>query len=87
MKILWDERAWQEYLEWQKCNKEILKKINEIIKDIQRNPIEGIGKPEALKGDLAGLYSRRIDKINRLVYRMQGDQIEIISCKTHYKDL
>ena len=69
MKILWDERAWNEYLEWQNEDKKTLKKINAIIKDIQRNLYIGIGKPEPLSGNLSGLWSRRIDSANRIVYR------------------
>ena len=87
MGILWDDDAWMDYLEWQKTNKKKLKKINELIKDTQRSPYEGIGKPEKLKGDLAGLISRRIDEDNRLVYRVKDGNIEILSCKTHYENI
>ncbi len=79
MRILWDERAWEEYLSWQVEDKKILKKINALIKDIQRNPFEGIGKPELLKDNLSGWWSRRIDSVNRVVYKvmialeMKGD--------------
>ena len=87
MRKLWDDDAWEEYLEWQKTDKKTLKRINELVKDIERNGIlNGIGKPEALRGNLAGLYSRRIDEANRLIYRKEGEFLEIISCKGHYED-
>lgn len=66
MKILWDERAWEEYLDWQMQDRKTLRKINALIKDIQRNCYDGIGKPEALKNDLSGWWSRRIDDNNRI---------------------
>lgn len=84
MRLLWDERAWQEYLEWQQQDKKTLKRINALIKDIQRNTFEGIGKPEALKGNLSGFWSRRIDEKNRIVYCQKDDFIIIASCKGHY---
>ena len=84
MQILWDDDAWQEYLSWQAQDKQNLKKINELIKDISRNPFDGIGKPEALKGNLSGFYSRRINHEHRLVYSVKDDTIYIISCKGHY---
>ncbi len=86
MKILWDERAWNEYLEWQNEDKKTLKKINAIIKDIQRNLYIGIGKPEPLSGNLSGWWSRRIDSANRIVYREKDVVIVIASCKGHYDD-
>lgn len=85
MQILWDDDAWQEYLSWQTQDKRNLKKINELIKDISRNPFDGIGKPEALKGNLSGFYSRRINHEHRLVYAVKDDMIYIISCKEHYE--
>ncbi len=84
MKLLWDERAWQEYLEWQQEDKKTLKRINLLIKDIQRNSFEGIGKPEALKENLSGFWSRRIDSKNRLVYCVENDKLIIVSCRGHY---
>lgn len=84
MKLLWEERAWEEYCIWQQEDKKALKRINLIIKDIQRNFFEGIGKPEALKGNLAGFWSRRIDNSNRIVYMVDKSAIRIISCKGHY---
>jgi toxin YoeB len=86
MRLLWEERAWEDYLYWQTQDKKTLKKVNTLIKDIQRNPFEGIGKPEALKKNLSGLWSRRIDDTNRIVYYQQDETIYIIACKGHYED-
>lgn len=86
MRLLWEERAWEDYLYWQTQDKKTLKKVNTLIKDIQRNPFEGIGKPEALKKNLSGLWSRRIDDTNRIVYCQQDETIYIIACKGHYED-
>ena len=86
MRLLWEERAWEDYLYWQTQDKKTLKKVNTLIKDIQRNPFEGIGKPEALKKNLSGLWSRRIDDTNRIVYYQQVETIYIIACKGHYVD-
>lgn len=85
MQKIWDEEAWEDYLYWQTQDKKTLKRINALIHDIERNPFEGLGKPEPLKHDLSGFWSRRIDEQNRLVYRIQNDIIEISQCKTHYK--
>jgi len=79
-------KGWSDYLYWQSQDKKTLKKVNEIIKDIERNGYDGLGKPEKLKGNYAGLWSRRIDDKNRLVYRINDSTIEIIRCKTHYGD-
>ena len=68
MRLLWEDRAWDDYLYWQIQDKKTLKRINGLIKDIQRNTFEGIGKPEPLKGNLSGMWSRRIDDANRIVY-------------------
>lgn len=84
MKKIWDETAWADYLYWQTQDKKTLRKINNLIKDIERNGNSGIGKPEPLKNDLSGFWSRRIDDYNRLVYRISGDILEIASCKDHY---
>ena len=86
MKILWEERAWGEYLEWQIQDKKTLKRINILIKDIQRECYEGIGKPEPLKNYLSGWWSRRIDEVNRIVYKEIEGAIVIASCKGHYED-
>lgn len=85
MKLLWEERAWEEYCYWQTLDKKILKKINAIIKDIQRSPYEGLGKPEPLKGNLSGWWSRRINECDRLVYREKDGAILLASCKGHYE--
>lgn len=86
MKLLWEESAWEEYTEWQSQDKKTLKRINALIKDIQRNLFEGIGKPEALKGNLSGYWSRRIDEVNRIVYKEKDGAVIIASCKGHYED-
>ena len=85
MRIIWFEEAWNDYLYWQTEDKKTLKRINLLIKDVERNPYIGIGKPEALKGDLSGFWSRRIDEKNRLVYRINDKVIEILSCRKHYE--
>jgi toxin YoeB len=77
--------GWVDYLYWQSQDRKTLKKINSLIIDIARNPFEGIGKPEPLKGDLSGFWSRRIDDQNRIVYRVTNDSIVISSCKSHYE--
>ena len=86
MKILWDERAWEEYLEWQKLDKKTLKRINMLIKDIQRDCCVGIGKPEPSKNKLSGWWSRRSDEVNRMVYKEKDGAVIIASCKGHYED-
>ena len=87
MKLLWDERAWEEYQYWLTQDKKTLKRINGLIKDCQRSSYEGIGSPEPLKGNLSGWWSRRIDEKNRLVYREEDGAIIIASCKGHYDNL
>ena len=84
--ISFKEDAWKEYLYWQSQDKKTLKKINEIIKDIERNGNNGIGKSERLKGNLSGYYSRRIDDKNRIIYTIVDDKLNIFSCKGHYND-
>jgi toxin YoeB len=84
MRIIFSYNSWEDYTSWQSEDKKILKKINMLIKDIQRTPYEGIGKPEPLKYDLAGLWSRRIDREHRLVYQVSGNEILIYSCRYHY---
>lgn len=86
MKLLWEDRAWDEYLYWQNQDKKTLKKINKIISDIQRNPFDGISKPEPLKGNMSGWWSRRIDEENRIVYYVESGVIFVMSCKGHYED-
>ena len=84
MNKLWQDEAWEDYLYWQMQDKRILKRINQLLQDISRNGYDGIGKPEPLKGDLSGWWSRRIDDCHRLVYRIRNDQIEIAQCRSHY---
>ncbi len=87
MDKIWSDKAWDDYLNWQKKDKKTFDKINKLIKDIDRNgESEGIGKPEPLKGDLSGFWSRRINEKDRLVYRIEGDRIEIALCHTHCDD-
>lgn len=86
MKKIWSQEAWKDYLYWQENDKNILKRINKLILDIERNGYDCIGKPETLKGNLSGLYSVRIDGKNRLVFRISNGAIEIAQCKTHYGD-
>ena len=85
-KLTFTEQAFEEYLYWQTQDKKTLRRINALLKDISRSPFEGIGKPEPLKHDKGGLWSRRIDDTNRLVYRVTEEQIEIYQCKGHYDD-
>lgn len=84
MGLLWEDRAWDDYLYWQMQDKKTLKKINALIKDVQRSTFDRIGKPEPLKENLQGLWSRRIDDANRIVYYEQNGVIYIVSCKGHY---
>ena len=84
MKLIWSEKSWDEYCSWQSTDKKILKKINSLLKDIKREPFEGIGKPEPLKYELAGCWSRRITDEHRLVYIVDDTEISIVSCKYHY---
>ncbi len=84
MRLIWFDEAWDDYVYWQTQDKKTLKKINALIKEITRTPFEGTGKPEPLKHNLKGFWSRCIDQENRLVYRVNGDSIEILSCKLHY---
>lgn len=86
MKKNWFDKAWEDYLYWQSQDKKTLKRINQLLKDVERNAGDGLGKPEPLKGNLTGFWSRRIDDTNRLVYRVSGDVIDVISCKGHYED-
>ena len=83
-KLVFSESAWQDYLYWQTQDKKTLRRINALIKDIQRNPFEGIGKPEPLKGSYQGWWSRRIDEANRIVYKVEDRQIVIAQSRTHY---
>jgi len=84
MTITFSENAWDDYLYWQKVDKKIVKKINKLIKEIQRTPFEGSGRPEKLRYDLAGYWSRRIDQEHRLVYQVDNDRVLVYSCRFHY---
>ena len=84
MRTLWEDRAWDDYLYWQTQDKKSLKRINALVKDIKRSPFEGIGKPEPLKENLSGMWSRRIDEENCIVYYLKEDILYIISCRGHY---
>ena len=84
MKLLWSEKSWEDYLYWQKNDKKILKKINELIKDIKRTPYSGLGKPETLKHQLSGFWSRRNTDEHRLVYQISDDTLIIVACRYHY---
>ena len=83
--IIFTTKAWEEYCYWQTQDKKTLKRINNILKDIQRDNFVGVGKPEPLKNNFAGYWSRRIDSSNRLIYRINNNSIEIIQCKGHYE--
>ena len=85
MRLLWEDRAWEDYSYWQEHDRKLLKLINMMLKDIQRNGYDGIGKPEPLTGNLSGYWSRRIDDKNRIVYCIKNDMIFILSCKGHYE--
>jgi len=86
MEKIWTDKAWGDYLYWQTQDKKTLKRINNLLKDIDRNGYDGIGKPETLAGDLSGWWSRRIDDANRLVYRIESNKVIISHCRTHYGD-
>ena len=85
MNKVFTKNGWIDYLFWQTEDKKTLKRINLLLVDIQRNGFEGIGKPEALKENFSGFWSRRIDEVNRLVYKIENEQILIIQCKGHYE--
>ena len=85
MILSWTDLAWSDYLYWQANDKKICKKINELIKDIKRNPFEGLGKPEPLRFELAGKWSRRINSEHRLVYQHQDKELIILQCRYHYR--
>lgn len=84
MKLIFAENAWDDYLFWQKTDKKIVNRINLLIKDIQRNKYEGIGKPEPLKHNLSGYWSRRINSEHRIVYKITDDSVFIVQLKYHY---
>lgn len=82
----WTEDAWEDFEYWLKQDKKTLKRILQLLRDIERNGYDGIGKPEPLRGDLSSYWSRRIDDCNRIVYRINGDVIQIVQCGSHYRD-
>ena len=84
MKLVFSRHAWEDYLYWQKADRQIVRRINALIENIRRSPFEGIGKPEPLKNRLAGYWSRRIDSEHRLVYRIEGESIYIVQARYHY---
>jgi len=86
MHKIWHDRAWEEYIAWQTKDKKTLKRINQLLKDIDRQPFSGIGKPEPLRGGKQGFWSRRIDDENRIVYRIANNQVIIVQCGGHYED-
>ena len=84
MNVLFQARAFEQYVEWQRLDRSVLAKINRLIAECQRHPFEGTGKPVALRGDYAGYWSRRIDREHRLVYRVTETALEIVLCRYHY---
>ena len=84
MDLIWSNDSWGDYLYWQKVDKKIVKRINELVRSCVRTPFEGIGKPEPLKGNLQGYWSRRITSEHRLVYKFEDEKLFIASCKYHY---
>jgi toxin YoeB len=86
MNKVWHDKAWDEYIAWQTEDRKTLKRINILLKDIDRHPFTGIGKPEPLKGNRQGYWSRRIDEANRIVYKVENDQVIIAQCGRHYDD-
>ncbi|MDY0222017.1 MAG: Txe/YoeB family addiction module toxin [Desulfobacterium sp.] len=84
MKLIFSDHAWDDYIFWQKTDKKILRRINTLIKETQRNPFEGIGKPEQLKHALSGYWSRRITDEHRFIYKVSEDSIEIVQLRYHY---
>lgn len=86
MRKIWFDEAWEDYIYWQTQDRKTLKRINMLLKAIERGNFDGIGKPEPLKDDMSRFWSRRIDDVNRLVYRIRGDVLEIVSCRGHYED-
>ncbi len=83
--ISFEAAAWEDYLFWQQNDKQVLRKVNQLIRDIQRDPFAGLGKPEPLKHNLAGFWSRRITDEHRIVYKMDGDEVMIAQCRHHYE--
>jgi len=86
VRIAFEERGWEEYLYWQTQDKKTLKRINALLKDMSRTPFSGLGKPEPLKNNLSGYWSREIDEKNRIVYKIENNQIIVAQCGEHYND-
>ena len=86
MKKTWFDEAWEDYLYWQTQDKKTLKRINKLLRDIERNGYSSIGKPEPLKGDLSGFWSVKIDEKNRIVFRIENNILEVAQCGSHYRD-
>ena len=86
MNKVWQDEAWEDYMYWQTQDRRTFKRINQLLQDIDRKGYEGIGKPEPLKGNFSGWWSRRIDESNRLIYRITAGQIEIAQCRSHYSN-
>ncbi|NJS35270.1 MAG: Txe/YoeB family addiction module toxin [Brachymonas sp.] len=84
MNLVFHPQAWDDYVGWQQGDKMVLRKLNQLIRDIQRDPFDGIGKPEALKNDLSSFWSRRITDEHRIVYRIEEDELIIAQCRGHY---
>ena len=84
MRLIWSEKSWEDYLYWQSHDKKVLKKINTLLKDIKREPFDGLGKPEPLRYELAGCWSRRITDEHRIVYEVEDQDINIVSCRFYY---
>ena len=83
---LWSDKAWEDYIYWQTQDKKTLRRINELLRDIERNPYSGTGKTEPLRGTLSGYWSRRIDDTNRIIYRVEDENLVILQCRGHYND-
>jgi toxin YoeB len=85
MKIAFTDRGWDDYIWFQEHERKLAKRINDLVRDVARSPFDGIGKPEPLKGDLSGCWSRRIDGEHRLVYKVSGTELVILACRFHYE--
>ena len=86
MNKIWSDNAWEDYLHWQTQDRKTLKRINDLLRDIERDPFGGIGKPEPLKHEWQGYWSRRINETDRLIYRINNNQLEVAACRSHYDD-
>jgi toxin YoeB len=84
MELVWDPAAWEDYLYWQKTDEKMVRRVNELIRDMLRSPFKGIGKPELLRGTLSGFWSRRINEEHRVVYAVKDKRLHILQCRFHY---